>query len=98
MKHILTLSKKIIFIIEKKFQQTGGSVDEKIQTGPFKQIHYRELFPNFTIYYIYCLSDWFKKPEYKSALNYLKKHDIPVFWGSSETFKEDMVEFIHSSL
>ena len=38
--------KKIIFIIEKKFQQTSGSVDEKIQTGHFKKMHYEELFPN----------------------------------------------------
>ena len=88
----------IVFIIEKKFQQTSGSVDEKIQTGHFKKLHYEELFPEFTIYYIYCLSDWFKKEEYKSTLNYLKKNSIPIFWGSSETFKEDMIKFIHNSL
>jgi len=87
----------VVFIIEKKFQQTSGSVDEKIQTGHFKKMHYEELFPKFKIYYVYCLSDWFKKNEYKSTLNYLKINGIPVFWGSSETFKEDMIEFIHSS-
>jgi hypothetical protein len=90
-------AQKVIYIIEKKFQQTSGSVDEKIQTGHFKKIHYEELFPNYTINYIYCLSDWFKKDDYKSTLNYLKKIGIPIFWGSSETFKEDMIEFIHSS-
>ena len=90
--------KKIIFIIEKKFQQTSGSVDEKIQTGHFKKMHYEELFPNFKIYYIYCLSDWFKKDKYKSTLNYLRTSGVPIFWGSSETFKEDMIEFIHNSL
>ena len=62
-----------MFIIEKKFQQTSGSVDEKIQTGYFKKMHYEELFTHFKIYYIYCLSDWFKKEEYKSTINYLKK-------------------------
>jgi len=77
---------KKIFIIEKKFQQTSGSVDEKIQTGPFKKYHYEELFPKFKIYYMYCLSDWFKKEEYKSVLNYLKINSIPIFWGSSETY------------
>lgn len=90
--------RNIVFIIEKKFQQTSGSVDEKIQTGYFKKMHYEELFLNFKIYYIYCLSDWFKKEEYKSTRNYLKKNGIPIFWGSSETFKEDMIEFIHNSL
>ena len=44
--------KNIVFIIEKKFQQRTGSVDEKIQTGYFKKMHYEELFPNFKIYYI----------------------------------------------
>lgn len=90
--------KKSVFIIEKKFQQTSGSVDEKIQTGHFKKIHYEELFPNFKIYYIYCLSDWFKKEEYKSTINYLKINGIPIFWGSSETCKEDMIQFMHNSL
>lgn len=88
----------IVFIIEKKFQQGPGSVDEKIQTGPFKKIHYHELFPNFKIYYIYCLSDWFKRDEYKSVLNYLRQNDIPIFWGSSETYKQDIIEMINSSL
>ena len=87
-----------IFIIEKKFQQGSGSVDEKIQTGVFKQLHYKELFPNFKIYYIYCLSDWFKQNEYSSILNYLKINGIYVFWGSSETFKDDIIEFMHNSL
>jgi hypothetical protein len=87
---------KIAIIIEKKFQQGTGSVDEKIQTGHFKKLHYQELFPNFKIYYIYCLSDWFKKNKYNSTLNYLKQNDIPIFWGSSETYKADMIEFINS--
>jgi len=90
--------KEIAFIIEKKFQQTGGSVDEKIQTGPFKKEHYQELFPKYKIHYLYCLSDWFKRDEYKSVLNYLKKNQIPVFWGSSETYKQEMIAFMHSSL
>jgi hypothetical protein len=94
----IDLNKKNIFIIEKKFQQGPGSVDEKIQTGPFKKMHYKELFPNFKIYYIYCLSDWFKRDEYRSVLCYLEKNDIPIFWGSSETFKEDIIKFIHNSL
>ena len=90
--------RKKIFIIEKKFQQRSGSVDEKIQTGVFKKLHYTELFPNFKIYYIYCLSDWFKQNEYVSILNYLKMNDIDVFWGSSQTFKDDIIEFMHNSL
>jgi hypothetical protein len=88
---------RTVFILEKKFQQVGGSVDEKLQTGPFKKMHYEELFPNYKIHYIYCLCDWFKRDDYKSTMDYLKKNGIPVFWGSSETCKEDIIEFMHSS-
>jgi len=90
----IDLEKNIVFIIEKKFQQKSGSADEKLQTGYFKQSHYKGLFPNFKIYYMYCLSDWFKREE--SALKYLKDGGIPVFWGNSETCKEKIIEFIHN--
>jgi hypothetical protein len=90
---------KIVFIIEKKFQQGPGSVDEKIQTSHFKLKHYKKLFPNYNkIYYMYCLSDWFNRDEYKSSLEYLEEEKVPYFWGSSETYKQDMIEFIHNSL
>ena len=82
-----------IFIIEKKFQQTSGSVCEKIQTGVFKRHHYSELYPDFTIIYIYCLSDWFKE-NCLSELAYLRNNNIPVFWGSSLTYKQDIIQFI----
>jgi len=90
----IDLERNIIFIIEKKFQQESGSVDEKLQTGCFKQSHYKGLFPKFKIYYMYCLSDWFKSDDYESVLKYLKDGGIHVFWGSSE--KEKMIEFIHN--
>jgi hypothetical protein len=94
----IDLERNIVFIIEKKFQQESGSVDEKLQTGCFKQSHFKGMFPNFKIYYMYCLSDWFKSDEYESVLNYLKDGGIPVFWGNSETYKENMIEFIHNPL
>ena len=92
----ICLDGKQILIIEKKFQQTGGSVDEKIQTGVFKQYHYGKLFPNYTVSYIYCLSDWFKKSEYKSVLEYLRDNQIPVFWGSEINYKQLVVSHICS--
>lgn len=85
---------KQIFIIEKKFQQGSGSVDEKIQTGPFKKRHYKKLFQNYNVHYIYCLSDWFKRDEYKSVLEYLEESEIPVFWGNDADYKNKIVDFI----
>ena len=84
---------KNIFIIEKKFQQCSGSVCEKIQTPDFKLWQYSRTFPDYTIIYIYCLSDWFKK-NCKAELEYLDFKNIPYFWGSSETYKDDIIKFI----
>jgi hypothetical protein len=92
----IDMSRKIIFIIEKKFQQTPGSVDEKIQTGVFKKIHYSKQFPNYKINYIYCLSDWFRRNEYNSVLEYLQENNIIIFWGNDINYKNNIIKFMCS--
>ena len=84
---------KCIYIIEKKFQQTSGSVCEKIQTPDFKIWQYKRTFPEYNIVYIYCLSEWFKN-NCKAELEYLSEKKIPVFFGNSECYKEDIINFI----
>ncbi len=62
-----------LFIIEMKYQLRAGSVDEKLQTCDFKKKQYLKLVAplNIEVEYIYVLSDWFKKPEYKDTLDYV---------------------------
>ncbi len=62
-----------LFIIEMKFQEIAGSVDEKLQTCDFKRKQYARLMAplNIEVEYIYLLSDWFRKPEYKDVLDYV---------------------------
>ncbi len=62
-----------LFIIEMKFQKVGGSVDEKLQTCDFKKKHYSKLMAplNIEVQYIYILSDWFRKPQYKDVCDYI---------------------------
>ena len=62
-----------IYIIEMKFQIVGGSVDEKLQTCDFKKKQYQKLFSslNYEVEYIYLLSDWFRKAEYKDVRDYI---------------------------
>jgi hypothetical protein len=84
---------KTIFIIEKKYQQTTGSVCEKLQSAPVKKEHLRELFPTYNTVYIYCLSSWFKE-NCKYELIVLERAGIPVFWGDSLTYKEDIIDYI----
>ena len=66
---------KTVYIIEKKFQSSAGSVDEKLQTCDFKRKQYKKLFSSigYDIQYIYLLCDWFRKPEYRDVLQYIKE-------------------------
>lgn len=71
---ILILKDKTLFIIEIKFQEVAGSVDEKLQTCDFKNKQYKKLLAplDISVKYVYVLSDWFKDPTYKDVLNYVK--------------------------
>ncbi len=84
---------KDIFIIEKKFQNSSGSVCEKIQTGIFKKEHYKKLFPNYNIHYIYVLSDWFKI-NCESEIEYLQESGIPIFLGNKNNYITDIREYM----
>lgn len=84
---------KNLFIIEKKMQQSNGSVCEKIQTPDFKVWQYQRTFPSYNIIYIYCLSDWFKE-NCKAEIEYLIYKKIPFFWGNSLNYKNDIINFI----
>jgi hypothetical protein len=70
---IYVIVNNTMFIIELKFQNIAGSVDEKLQTCDFEKKQYRKLLAplNFEVEYIYILNDWFRKPEYKDVLDYV---------------------------
>ena len=85
--------KKIIYIIEMKFQQVNGSVCEKIQTAPFKKWQYSRLFPNYKINYIYCLSPWFEI-NCKAEIQYLNENKIPLFFSSNSNCKKKIIDFL----
>ena len=72
---ILLLKDKTLFIIEIKFQEVPGSVDEKLQTCDFKNRQYKKLFKplGIEVRYVYVLNDWFKKREYRDVLKYVKE-------------------------
>lgn len=62
-----------LYIIEKKFQNVAGSVDEKLQTCGFKKMQYQKLFEpiNVDVEYIYVCNDWFLQDEYRDVRNYI---------------------------
>jgi hypothetical protein len=65
-------------VYEKKFQQAAGSADEKPQTCAFKILQYKKIATALglkDVTYTYIFNDWFKKPEYKDMLDYIKSVD-----------------------
>ena len=94
---ILILAGNTLFIIEIKFQEVTGSVDEKLQTCDFKRKQYSKLLEptGVDVEYVYILNDWFKKPEYRDVLEYVKSvgchyvfHILPLsFLGLPEPAK-----------
>jgi len=86
---LLVIVRETLFIIEVKYQQVGGSVDEKLQTCDFKRKQYLKLVAplGIKVEYVYVLSDWFRKPEYKDMLDYVhsvnchyKFSELPLAW------------------
>lgn len=77
---IFVIIANTLFIIECKFQQVAGSVDEKLQTCDFKKKQYQKLLSkaNIEVEYIYLLSDWFRNPSYKDVLDYI--HSVNCYY------------------
>ena len=80
---IFVLHKNTLNVIEMKYQQVAGSVDEKLQTCDFKRKQYIKLVStlNWQVKYLYILNDWFRKPEYKDTLDYIISMNCKYFFN-----------------
>lgn len=63
-----------VYIIEKKFQNTSGSVDEKLPNCDFKKKEYEKLCHpiEYSVEFLYVFNDWFHKKQYRDTLAYIK--------------------------
>ena len=86
---LLVIVRETLFIVEVKYQQVAGSVDEKLQTCDFKRKQYLKLVQplGIKVEYVYVLNDWFKQPSYKDVLDYInsvnchyKFNELPLSW------------------
>lgn len=84
---IFIISNNTLFIVEIKFQEVAGSVDEKLQTCDFKNKQYQKLLSplGIKVKYVYVLNDWFGKKEYGDVLEFVRSggcyfffHEIPL--------------------
>lgn len=71
------------YIIEKKFQNCAGSVDEKLPSCHFKKWEYEKLFTplGYHVEFIYIFNDWFKASKYKDTLEYIEHMGCCYFYN-----------------
>ena len=74
------------YIIEKKYQNVGGSVDEKLVTFPFKREQYQKMFSplHMKVEFYYLLNDWFKNGRYRDTLAYIENNGAKYFFIPDE--------------
>lgn len=72
---LYSLRAQKLTVIEKKWQEVQGSVDEKLQTCGFKMRQYRNLVDGLGIQvqFVYLLNDWFTQPKYTDVLAYIRE-------------------------
>jgi hypothetical protein len=87
---LYSIKSKKLTVVEKKWQQISGSVDEKLQTSEFKLRQYRKLVDGLGIQvqYVYLLGDYFAQPRYRDVLEYIKES------GSDYHFKSLPLELL----
>jgi hypothetical protein len=80
---IYLIKANTVYVIEKKFQNGGGSVDEKLQTCVFKLEEYQKLLSplGIQVQYLYVLNDWFTQDCYRDVLAFIKNHDCNYFFN-----------------
>ena len=91
-------------ILEKKNQNTDGSVDTKLLAGKgFIDEYEIILGPNFTVKYAFCLSEFLKKDyisdcKKSQALRRInEKYGIAVLYGDDENYFDTLDEWIAST-
>ena len=72
---------KEITVIEMKYQNSNGSVDEKLQTCVFKKWQYLRLFESVDceIKYWYLANEWYFKDEYKDLRRFIYMNGCRIF-------------------
>ncbi len=80
---IYVIKENTVFILELKYQETEGSVDEKLQTCDFKKKQYQKIFSelNYEVEFIYILNDWFRNEKYRDVLDYVISVKCKYYFG-----------------
>ena len=95
--------RKIIIIVEKKYQYREGSVETKLWACPALKREYEILFgPEYEIHYCLVINEFLKnklksnKPKYIILNQILSENNIKVFYGSDTEYFDKINNFIFS--
>lgn len=79
----INFENRVAYIIEKKFQNCNGSVDEKLPSCHFKKYEYQKLFTplDFDVEFVYIFNDWFSQSKYRDTLEYIKHMGCYYFYN-----------------
>ena len=80
---VYVIKDNTMYIIEIKFQEVNGSVDEKLQTCDFKRKQYKRIFAELnydSIEFIYILSKFYKAKKYKDVLDYISSMNCDYYF------------------
>jgi hypothetical protein len=90
-------------VLEKKNQNTAGSVDTKLLAGPGFIEEYQILLGDaFTVHYAFCISAFLKKDyvsdtaKYKALRTINERHGIKVLYGDDADYYETLDAWINS--
>jgi hypothetical protein len=89
-----------IKIIEKKFQNVPGTIEDKLWAGPAYKHDYQMMFPEFKIEYIFVVNEFLAerimstRPKYKSLKKFLKSHNIKLVFGEAKNYFEYILNWI----
>lgn len=79
----INFENQTVYIIEKKFQNCAGSVDEKLPSCHFKKLEYQKLFNplHFNVEFIYIFNNWFLDCKYRDTLEYIERMGCYYFYN-----------------
>lgn len=82
---LIDYTSNTMYIIESKYQERSGSVDEKLESATFKRAQYQKvadsLFPGMKVEYAFIFNDWFKNPRYADVLQHLRSNGIEYYFN-----------------
>ena len=92
-----------LLILEKKHQNTSGSVSDKLGLGPYFIYEYTKSInnPKIVVEYAFCLSNYLKSEylsntkKYEILRKYNVENNIKVFFGEDSDYHQQLHDWIH---